>query len=98
MESARAQVDLNRACLRTAVKLLDRLQLRPLDGSAGDDSSHVVARLFIRYSSILLKGLDICQMDTPVGSGFLNEGRERSHFDVLDRLRIMSRTYPRYIA
>jgi hypothetical protein len=67
-DAIRAQVDLNRACLRTAIKLLDRLQLRPLDGSSGDDSSHVVSRLFNRYSSILLKCLDICQLDLPVRS------------------------------
>jgi hypothetical protein len=67
-DAIRAQVDLNRACLRTAIKLLDRLQLRPLDGSAGDDLGHVVARLFNRYSSILLKCLDICQLDLPVRS------------------------------
>ncbi|KAJ6587786.1 hypothetical protein B0H10DRAFT_2233906 [Mycena sp. CBHHK59/15] len=41
------QNDLNMTCLRTCVKLLDRLQIRPLDDTiTGDDSVHVVSRLF----------------------------------------------------
>lgn len=61
--------EVNMACLRTTVKLLDRLQLRPADTStAGDDSFHFVSRLFIKYSTILLNGLEICQLDAPVRS------------------------------
>jgi neurofibromin 1 len=57
------QRNLNFTCLRTAVKLLDRLQLRPLDGIAGD-SSGPVSRLFHQYSENLLKGLDYCQLES----------------------------------
>lgn len=49
------------------MKLVDRLQLLPLDdSSAGDDIVHVVTRLFHKYSGTLLKGLDLCQLDIPV--------------------------------
>ena len=61
--------ELNLACLRTAVKLLDRLELRPLDGSqTGDDSVHVVSRLFNRYAGALLQSLEACQSDGLVRS------------------------------
>jgi hypothetical protein len=65
LDSARI-IELNICCLRTAVKLLDRLQLKPLDGSSGDDSGHAVSRLFGQYSSILLKGLKMCNTDDSV--------------------------------
>lgn len=61
------QGELNMACLRTAVKLLERLELKPLDASStGDDSVHVVSRLFNKYSVILLEGLEHCRLDVPV--------------------------------
>jgi neurofibromin 1 len=54
--------DLNMACLRAVVKLLDRLQLRPLDTSnTGDDAVHYVVRLFNKYSTALLMSLDTCE-------------------------------------
>ncbi|KAG5352330.1 hypothetical protein C0989_002775 [Termitomyces sp. Mn162] len=46
------------ACLRASVKLLDRLELRPVDVNAGDDSVHVVSRLFNKYSGALLQALE----------------------------------------
>jgi hypothetical protein len=58
------------ACLRTSVKLLDRLQLRPVDVSnTGDDTVHVVSRLFNKYSGVLLQGLEVkgCQTENLVG-------------------------------
>ncbi|KAF7352222.1 hypothetical protein MVEN_01185600 [Mycena venus] len=59
------QNDLNFACLRTCVKLLDRLQIQSLDETAtGDDSIHVVSRLFHKYSGLLLRGIVECQLDT----------------------------------
>ncbi|KAF8207849.1 hypothetical protein K438DRAFT_2013261 [Mycena galopus ATCC 62051] len=59
------QSDLNFACLRTCVKLLDRLQIQSLDETAtGDDSIHVVSRLFHKYSGLLLRGNLDCQLDT----------------------------------
>jgi len=62
------QGDLNMACLRTAVKLLEQLQLQPGDGdSAGEDRAHVVSRLFNRYSGALLHGLNTCYSDDLVG-------------------------------
>ncbi|KAL0949203.1 hypothetical protein HGRIS_009281 [Hohenbuehelia grisea] len=54
-----AQNELNLCCLRTSVKLLDKLQLRPLDSAAVDDHAHVVSRLFNRYATALLRGLDL---------------------------------------
>jgi len=54
--------DINMACLRAAVKLLDRLQLRSLDTSnTGDDAVHYVSRLFNKYSTALLMSLEKCQ-------------------------------------
>lgn len=61
------QNDLNIACLRTCVKLLDRLQIRPQDeASTGDDSVHQVSRLFHKYAALLLRGHDECQLDPVV--------------------------------
>ncbi|KAJ6560168.1 hypothetical protein B0H19DRAFT_1376000 [Mycena capillaripes] len=58
------QNDLNYACLRTCVKLLDRLQIQSLDDTTtGDDSIHVVSRLFHKYSGFLLRGNVECQLD-----------------------------------
>ncbi|KAK2465915.1 hypothetical protein APHAL10511_001556 [Amanita phalloides] len=53
------QCELNMACLRTAVKLLEQLHLQPSESeSAGEDGGHVVSRLFNRYSGALLHGLN----------------------------------------
>ncbi|KAG2042146.1 hypothetical protein BDR03DRAFT_978842 [Suillus americanus] len=51
-EAIQFQYELNFASLRTVVKLLERLKLQPIDNNSndGDDSGHVVSRLFIRYS------------------------------------------------
>ena len=67
-DQAEIQTELNMACLRTSVKLLDRLQLRPVDVSnTGDDTVHVVSRLFNKYSGALLQGLEACQVTNTVG-------------------------------
>ncbi|TFK24729.1 hypothetical protein FA15DRAFT_406917 [Coprinopsis marcescibilis] len=50
--------ELNMACLRTIVKLLDRLQLRSTDVSNTDETLHVVSGLFKRYADRLLQCLD----------------------------------------
>ncbi|KAF8883153.1 hypothetical protein CPB84DRAFT_1817082 [Gymnopilus junonius] len=59
--------ELNMACLRAAVKLMERLELKVQDpSSTGDDSMHVVSRLFNKYSSALLasfESIDISQND-----------------------------------
>lgn len=54
---------MNLACLRTAVNLLDNLDLKPLEDAFGDETGHTISRLYIRYSTVLLKGLDQCQPD-----------------------------------
>ncbi|RDB19915.1 Neurofibromin [Hypsizygus marmoreus] len=66
-ELATVQSELNMACLRTSVKLLDRLQLRPVDNSnTGDDTVHVISRLFNKYSGALLQALEACQIDSSI--------------------------------
>ena len=61
---------LNMACLRAAVKLLDRLQLRSHDiSNTGEDAIHYVSRLFNKYSTALLTSLETCQPE--VSSPFL---------------------------
>ncbi|KAF5369620.1 hypothetical protein D9757_010458 [Collybiopsis confluens] len=67
--------EVNLSCLRTIVKLLDRLQLKPADTSiAGDDSFHFVSRLFIKYSNVLLNGLETCQPDIPTSDSVSDVG------------------------
>ncbi|KAJ7620066.1 hypothetical protein FB45DRAFT_146957 [Roridomyces roridus] len=59
------QNELNIACLRTCVKLLERLQIQPQDeASTGDDSVHQVSRLFHKYAAFLLRGQEECQLET----------------------------------
>lgn len=61
--------DLNMACLRSVVKLLDRLQLLTADpSSTGDDVVHVVSRLFNKYSTALLTSIETCQYEAPVST------------------------------
>ena len=69
------QYEINMFVLRTAVQLLDRLKLQPIDPSVphdGDDSGHAVSRLFIRYSHVLLRAIDVCQSDQLVRSFFFD--------------------------
>jgi neurofibromin 1 len=59
--------ELNMACLRTAAKLLERLQLRPSDvAHTGDETVHVISGVFKRYSDRLLECLDKGRPDVPV--------------------------------
>jgi hypothetical protein len=62
----RAQNDLHMSCLRTTVKLLERLQLHLNEDPNEDDSRHGMSRLFVRYSGILLRCLDVLHQDSPV--------------------------------
>ncbi|THH13571.1 hypothetical protein EW146_g6666 [Bondarzewia mesenterica] len=55
---ARFQQELNIASLRAAVHFLDRLQLTAPEGSGSDDQAHVVSRLFIRYSNLIMRMLE----------------------------------------
>ncbi|KAL0576959.1 Ras GTPase activating protein ira2 [Marasmius crinis-equi] len=80
------QYELNMACLRTCVKLLDRLQLKQLDTSAtGDDSLHFVTRLFIKYQTILLSGLELCQSDPPTSDSVSDIGSIQSRMRASNR-------------
>ncbi|KAH8096624.1 hypothetical protein BXZ70DRAFT_945419 [Cristinia sonorae] len=54
-EPLRVQRELNIATLRTAVRLFDRLQLKPADDTSAEDANHVISRMFIRYSGFLLR-------------------------------------------
>ncbi|KAF9527976.1 hypothetical protein CPB83DRAFT_363170 [Crepidotus variabilis] len=56
------QKELNLACLRATVNLLDRLELRSTD--QGDETVHTVSRLFNKYSTALLSSIEVCQSDT----------------------------------
>ncbi|KAG9015978.1 Ras GTPase activating protein ira2 [Tulasnella sp. 427] len=55
--TSRMQIDLDLACLRTVVKLLDRLQLQPVDGTSRSESIHVQSRLFYRYFNLFSRAL-----------------------------------------
>ncbi|KAG8981934.1 Ras GTPase activating protein ira2 [Tulasnella sp. 425] len=55
--ASRMQYDLDLACLRTIVKLLDRLQLQPVDGTTRSESVHVQSRLFYRYFHLFSRAL-----------------------------------------
>ena len=70
-DTIQLQYDINMFALRTAVQVLDRLKLQSIDTSVphnGDDLGHAVSRLFIRYSYVLLRALDVCQSEQPVRS------------------------------
>lgn len=70
-EAIQFQYELNVASLRTIVKLLERLKLQPIDNNNcndGDDFGHAVSRLFIRYSHVLLRALDICRPEALVST------------------------------
>ncbi|KAI0040644.1 hypothetical protein FA95DRAFT_1647858 [Auriscalpium vulgare] len=66
-EESRLQHELNVASLRAAVHFLDRLPLRSLDNSSGDEAGHVVNRLFIRYSNLILRVLSFDRTVTSDG-------------------------------
>lgn len=51
-------------CLRAAVKLLERLELRPAD--QGDEAANAVSRLFNKYSTSLLGSIESCQTESSV--------------------------------
>jgi hypothetical protein len=45
------------AGLRAAGHFLEKLELKSLDNPAGDEASHVVNRVFIRYSNLITRTL-----------------------------------------
>ncbi len=62
------QAELNMACLRTTVKLLDRVDLKEQESTnVADDGSHYVTREFSKYFKILQLGLAVaCPPDIAV--------------------------------
>ncbi|KAF8506037.1 hypothetical protein F5888DRAFT_1937943 [Russula emetica] len=54
---ARLLPELNMASLRAAGHFLEKLELKSLDNPAGDEASHVVNRVFIRYSNLITRTL-----------------------------------------
>ncbi len=45
------------ASLRAAGHFLEKLELKSLDNPAGDEASHVVNRVFIRYGNLITRTL-----------------------------------------
>ncbi|KAK0207040.1 hypothetical protein DFS33DRAFT_1318594 [Desarmillaria ectypa] len=81
-----SRAELNMACLRTVVKLLDRLEFKPADPStSGDDGSHFVTREFIKYSEVLLSGLEVCQIDAPTSDSVSDVGSIQKRMRVSHR-------------
>ncbi|KAK0461601.1 uncharacterized protein EV420DRAFT_1526161 [Desarmillaria tabescens] len=81
-----SRTELNMACLRTVVKLLDRLEFKPADPStSGDDGSHFVTREFIKYSEVLLSGLEVCQIDAPTSDSVSDVGSIQKRMRVSHR-------------
>ncbi|KAI0306901.1 hypothetical protein B0F90DRAFT_1915023 [Multifurca ochricompacta] len=56
-DTARLLPELNVASLRAAGHFLEKLELKSLDNPAGDEASHVVNRVFIRYSNLITRTL-----------------------------------------
>ncbi|KAH9981838.1 hypothetical protein BJV74DRAFT_778311 [Russula compacta] len=56
-DTARLLPELNMASLRAAGHFLEKLELKSLDNPAGDEASHVVNRVFIRYSNLIMRTL-----------------------------------------
>jgi hypothetical protein len=54
------------ASLRAAGHFLEKLELKSLDNPAGDEASHVVNRVFIRYSNLITRTLSFGRAFTVV--------------------------------
>jgi hypothetical protein len=54
------------ASLRAAGHFLEKLELKSLDNPAGDEASHVVNRVFIRYSNLITRTLSFGRTPPPV--------------------------------
>ncbi|KAJ1309139.1 hypothetical protein OPQ81_004812 [Rhizoctonia solani] len=65
----RTQGEVNAACLKTVVLLLDRFQLCAPDGqgTSDDDTSNVRSRLFYRYFQFFLRVVKQCFEKFPIG-------------------------------
>ena len=74
------QRDLNMAAFRAAVKLFDRLELQPPDGTTGEEAAHVVSRIFVRYTSVLFKAWDLSRYDQVVSHPSSNDGITAKQF------------------
>lgn len=56
-DTARLLPEMNVASLRAAGHFLEKLELKSLDNPAGDEASHVVNRVFIRYCNLITRTL-----------------------------------------
>lgn len=77
---AAQQRDLNSAAFRATVKLFDRLELQPPDGTTGEEAAHVVSRIFVRYTSVLFKAWDLSRCDLAVRHTLSNIGITTERF------------------
>ncbi|TFK43927.1 hypothetical protein BDQ12DRAFT_702865 [Crucibulum laeve] len=78
--------ELNLACLRTTVKLLERLELRLRPSpTASDDSLHFMSRLFNKYASALLQSLDACQPEVAASDSVSDIGSMQQKMRVSQR-------------
>ncbi|TFY54349.1 hypothetical protein EVJ58_g8920 [Rhodofomes roseus] len=57
------QRELNLPAFRAAVKLFDRLELQAPDGTTGEEATHVVSRMFVRYTGVLFKAWECSRYD-----------------------------------
>ncbi|KDQ15349.1 hypothetical protein BOTBODRAFT_54648 [Botryobasidium botryosum FD-172 SS1] len=63
-EFQRYQKDVDMACLKSAVGLVEGLQLKQIDGSSEDDDPHLHTRLFYRYYEFFVKVLSRWQQSS----------------------------------
>jgi hypothetical protein len=56
----RTQGEVNAACLKTVVLLLDRFQLSTLESTPEDDAFNVRSRLFYRYFQFFVRVVKQC--------------------------------------
>ncbi|EMD40361.1 hypothetical protein CERSUDRAFT_148314 [Gelatoporia subvermispora B] len=75
---------LNVAVFRTAVRLFDKLKLEPAEGAAGEEATHANSRLFIKYSSFLMKAWEFTRSDSSALDDTTSE-KSVSHLRVLQR-------------
>jgi hypothetical protein len=69
VDAARLLPELNVASLRAAGHFLEKLELKSLDNPAGDEASHVVNRVFIRYSNLITRTLSFGRALSQVSPG-----------------------------
>ncbi|GBE80125.1 hypothetical protein SCP_0213280 [Sparassis crispa] len=70
---AATQRELNMTAFKTVVNLLDCLQLQAPPGTSGEEATHVISRLFIRYLNFLLKVVESSRTNYIVGDDGLSD-------------------------